>query len=123
VITIEVPGLSAPGKLLLLGSLAVTSIVQLLATAVPPLSLTTCLITVSEASLSAMFTIAEIGAPRLTLGQPVILVTVKVTLREPFTTLLSIGTTWRSTVVELLGISILVAEGLNVTSPVSPVTL
>jgi len=63
---ISVPGLSAPGKLALLGLDAVTFMVQSLADAVPPPSLTTCLMTVSEASLSMMLTVATFGVPTST---------------------------------------------------------
>jgi hypothetical protein len=55
---IVTPGLSAPGKLWLPFA-AVTFMSQLLATALPPPSLTTCLMTVSEAGRSSLVMVHE----------------------------------------------------------------
>ena len=56
-IATAVPGLSAPGKDPGLGAFPVTVIVKALATAVPPLSLITCLMTIRVAPWSSFVTV------------------------------------------------------------------
>src|SRR5438477_13176831 len=67
----EVPGDSAPGNMSGLGELPVTTIVRSPAEGVPPLSFTTCFITISVPAWSLLVIVQALTSPTLRVTEPV----------------------------------------------------